>query len=144
VATISISIFPAYALARLVPPFSSFFLMLLEHYELHLQHMSPHSITQVAIFTHFDEMLVGVRPSVSLFQLFHVMRPMNRQPLDEGFFEVPRRSQPWQVGALEGGLGTGASRCPRSSTRSRTLTWSRLTTPRWARSGSWLRAGSHP
>jgi hypothetical protein len=54
--------------------------MLLDHYELHLQHMSPHSITQVAIFTHFDEMLVGVRPLVSLFQLFHVMRPMNKQP----------------------------------------------------------------
>jgi hypothetical protein len=62
-----------YALAGLVTPFSSFFLVLLEHYGLQLQHLSPHSITLVAIFTHFCEMFVGVR----LFRRFH---PVNRQP----------------------------------------------------------------
>jgi hypothetical protein len=45
--------FSLYALAGLVPPLSSFFLMLLEHYGLQLQHLSPHSITLVVIFTHF-------------------------------------------------------------------------------------------
>jgi hypothetical protein len=47
--------FVAYALAGLVPPLSSFFLMLLEYYRLQLQHLSPNSITLVAIFcnTHF-------------------------------------------------------------------------------------------
>jgi hypothetical protein len=60
--------------------FSSFFLVLLEHYRLHLQHLSPHSITLVVIFTHFYEMFVGVRSSVRLFQQFHVLCSVNRQP----------------------------------------------------------------
>jgi hypothetical protein len=56
--------FATYALAGLVPPLSSFFLTLLEYYGLQLQHLSPNSITLVAIFIHFYEMFVGVRPSV--------------------------------------------------------------------------------
>jgi hypothetical protein len=72
--------FSTYALAGIMPPFSSFFLMLLEQYGLQLQHLSPHSITLVEIFTHFCEMFVGVRPSVRLFWWFHVLRPVNRQP----------------------------------------------------------------
>jgi hypothetical protein len=59
--------FSAYALAGLGLSFSSFFLVLLEHYGLQLQHLSSHSITLVAIFAHFCEMFVGVRPSVRLF-----------------------------------------------------------------------------
>jgi hypothetical protein len=51
--------FSSYALLGLVSPLSSF-LMLLEHYWLQLQHLSPHSITPVAIFVHFCEMFVGV------------------------------------------------------------------------------------
>jgi hypothetical protein len=51
--------FSVYALAGLVPSFSSFFLVLLEHYGLHLQHLSPHSITLVVTFAHFCEMFVG-------------------------------------------------------------------------------------
>jgi hypothetical protein len=76
------------ALARLMPPLSSFFLMLLEHYGLQLQHLSVHSITLVAIFAHFSKMLVGVRPSVRLFRWLYVSRPVNRQPpcLDSSCF----------------------------------------------------------
>jgi hypothetical protein len=44
-------------------PFSSFF-TLLEFYSLQLQHLSLHSITLVAIFIHFYEMYLCVRPSV--------------------------------------------------------------------------------
>jgi hypothetical protein len=71
--------FSSYALLGLVPPLSSYFLMLLEHYELQLQHLSPHSIMLVVVFTHFCEMFVGVQPSVRLFQRFHVLRPVNKQ-----------------------------------------------------------------
>jgi hypothetical protein len=59
--------FSMYGLVGLVSLLSSFFLMLLEHYGLQLQHLSPHSITLVAIFSHFCEMFVGVRLSVRLF-----------------------------------------------------------------------------
>jgi hypothetical protein len=71
--------FSSYALAGLVLPLSSF-LVLLEHYELQLQHLSPHSITLVVVFAHFCEMFVGVRPSVHLFRWFHVLHPVNKQP----------------------------------------------------------------
>jgi hypothetical protein len=60
--------FSAYALAELVPSFSSFVIVLLQHYGLQFQHLSPHSITLVVIFTHFCEIFVGVRPSVRLFR----------------------------------------------------------------------------
>jgi hypothetical protein len=68
----------AYALAGLVLPFSSFFFTLLETYGLQLQHMSPHSITLVAIFVHLYEMYIGVRPLVRLFGLYHVLRSIGR------------------------------------------------------------------
>jgi hypothetical protein len=47
-----------------VPPLSSFFLTLLEYYGHQLQHLSPNSITLVAIFIHFYEMFVGLQSSV--------------------------------------------------------------------------------
>jgi hypothetical protein len=96
--------FSAYVLAGLVPSLSSFFLVLLEHYELQLQHLSLHSITLVVIFAHFCEMFMGVRPSVHLFRWFYVLCLVNRQPpclggyyfqhRTKGFFEVHRRPQP--------------------------------------------------
>jgi hypothetical protein len=56
--------FALYALSRLMLPFSSFLFMLLEYYGLQLQHLSPQSITLVAIFVHLCEMYVCVQPSV--------------------------------------------------------------------------------
>jgi hypothetical protein len=50
--------FSAYALSGLVLPLSSFFLMLLEHHGLQLQHLSPHSIMLVVIFVHLCEIFV--------------------------------------------------------------------------------------
>jgi hypothetical protein len=80
--------FSSYALAGLVSPLSSFFLVLLEHYELQLKHLLPHSITLVAVFAHFYKMFVKVRSSVRLFQWFHVLHPVNKQPprLDGYYF----------------------------------------------------------
>jgi hypothetical protein len=79
--------FSAYALAGLVPPVSSFFLMLLEFYGLQLQHLSPNSITLVAIFVHLCEIFVGVRPSVRLFRRFFVMKAASqRPPLIGGYY----------------------------------------------------------
>jgi hypothetical protein len=51
--------FSAYALAGLVSLFSSFFLILLEHYGPQLQHQSPHSMMLVVIFAHFCDMFMG-------------------------------------------------------------------------------------
>jgi hypothetical protein len=66
-------LFVGYAMAGLALPISSFFLLLLEAYGLQLQHLTPHSITQVMIFIHLCEMFVGVKPCVSLFRYFFML-----------------------------------------------------------------------
>jgi hypothetical protein len=73
-------VFSLYALSGLMPPLSSFFFMLLEHYGLQLPHLSPHSITMVSMFVHFCQMFVGVRPSVCLFRRFHVLHATRKHP----------------------------------------------------------------
>jgi hypothetical protein len=67
--------FSSYALSGLV----LLFFTLLETYHLQLHHLSPHSITLVVIFIHFCEMYVGVRPSMHLFRLFHIMRSSRKR-----------------------------------------------------------------
>jgi hypothetical protein len=50
-----------------------FFLLLLEEFGLQLQHLTPHSILQAAIFVHLCEMFVGVAPCTSLFCHFFML-----------------------------------------------------------------------
>jgi hypothetical protein len=116
--------FLACALVGLVPPFSSFFLVLLEHYGLQLQHLSPQSIMMVAIFTHFYEMFMGVRPSMHQFRRFHVLRPVNRQPPYLGGYYFHADWVPVQADTHD--RLTLPTAVP---TESRTPAWSLLTTP---------------
>jgi hypothetical protein len=66
-------LFNSYAMCRLVPPVSSFFLLLLEEFGLQLQHLTPHSVLLVAIFAHFMEMFVGVHPCIAIFRHFYAL-----------------------------------------------------------------------
>jgi hypothetical protein len=66
-------LFTSYISCGLALPISSFFLLLLEEFGLQLQHLTPHSILQVAIFIHLCEMFVGVAPCTSLFCYFFVL-----------------------------------------------------------------------
>jgi hypothetical protein len=61
-------LFVSYLFCGLALSISPFFLLLLEEFELQLQHLTPHSILQVAIFVHFCEMFVGVAACTSLFR----------------------------------------------------------------------------
>jgi hypothetical protein len=61
-------LFVSYLFCGLVLPILPFFLLLLEEFGLQLQHLTPHSILQVAIFVHFCEMFVGVATCTSLFR----------------------------------------------------------------------------
>jgi hypothetical protein len=54
-------------------PISPFFMLLLEDLGLQLQHLTPHSILQAAIFAHLCEMFMGVAPCTSLFHHFFVL-----------------------------------------------------------------------
>jgi hypothetical protein len=63
-------LFVSYLFCGLALPISPFFLLLLEEFRLQLQHLTPHSILQVAIFVHFCEMFVGVAACTSLFRQF--------------------------------------------------------------------------
>jgi hypothetical protein len=75
--------FTSHALAGLVLPFS-YFLTLLEWYDLQLHHLSPHSITLVVIFIHVCVMSVVVRPSMCLFRLFHMLRSSKKRASPTG------------------------------------------------------------
>jgi hypothetical protein len=66
-------LFVSYLSYGLALPISPFFLLLLEELGLQLQHLTPHSILQAAIFIHLCEMLVGVAPCTSLFRHFFVL-----------------------------------------------------------------------
>jgi hypothetical protein len=66
-------LFISYVSCGLALPISPFFLLLLEEFGLQLQHLTPHSILQVAIFVHLCEMFVGVTPCTSLFRHFFVL-----------------------------------------------------------------------
>jgi hypothetical protein len=72
-ATREFMLFVSYLSYGLVLPISPFFLLLLEEFGLQLQHLTPHSILQAAIFTHLFEMFVGVAPCTSLFRHFFVL-----------------------------------------------------------------------
>jgi len=59
-------------IAGLIPPFSPFFMAILEHYQtLHLQ---PNSVTTLSILAFWCEMFVEVKPSVTLFRQLYALR----------------------------------------------------------------------
>jgi hypothetical protein len=66
-------LFTSYISCGLALSISPFFLLLLEEFGLQLQHLTPHSVLQVAIFVHLCEMFVGVAPCTSLFCYFFVL-----------------------------------------------------------------------
>jgi hypothetical protein len=66
-------LFTFYISCGLALPISPFFLLLLEEFGLQLQHLTPHSILQAAIFAHLCEMFLGVAPCTSLFCHFFVL-----------------------------------------------------------------------
>jgi hypothetical protein len=56
-------LFVSYISCGLALPISPFFLLLLEEFDLQLQHLTPHSILQATIFVHLCEMFVGWPPA---------------------------------------------------------------------------------
>jgi hypothetical protein len=66
-------LFVPYISCGLALSISPFFLLMLEEFGLQLQHLTPHSILQAAIFVHLCERFVGVAPCISLFRHFFVL-----------------------------------------------------------------------
>jgi hypothetical protein len=66
-------LFNSYIMCGLVPPFSSFFLLLLEEFGLQLHHLTSHSILLMVVFAYFMEMFVGVRPCTTIFKHFYAL-----------------------------------------------------------------------
>ena len=56
--------------AGLLPPFSAFFNAVLEHYQIHMLHLDPQSVTLLAVFAFVCEAMVGITPSVALLRHF--------------------------------------------------------------------------
>lgn len=57
-------IFIVFLSAGLVPPFSSFFHAVLEHFQVHMLHLHPNMVLVLAMFAHLCEAFVGVMPSL--------------------------------------------------------------------------------
>jgi hypothetical protein len=83
-------LFTSYISYGLVLPILPFFLLLLEEFGLQLQHLTPHSILQAAIFIHLCKMFVGVAPCTSLFRYFFVLvrSGKTRDHIDAYYFQM--------------------------------------------------------
>nr|AAV43846.1 hypothetical protein [Oryza sativa Japonica Group]AAV43950.1 hypothetical protein [Oryza sativa Japonica Group] len=73
--------FLSFAMAGLVPPFSSFFMDVLELYDLQMAHLTPNAVMTLAIFAHLCEMFIRVRPSLRLFRSGTTGRATGSTPL---------------------------------------------------------------
>jgi hypothetical protein len=83
-------LFISYTMCGLVPPISSFFLLLLEEFGLQLQHLTPHSVLLVAVFAHFMEMFVGICPCTAMFRHFYTLVGTGRskREVDAYYFQL--------------------------------------------------------
>ena len=61
-------------IAGFVAPPSAFLLAILEHYQIHLLHLQPNSITILTVFAYLCEAFFGIKPSVELFRHFYSLR----------------------------------------------------------------------
>jgi hypothetical protein len=64
------SVFFYFLVAGMVPPMLLFLHTVLSTYGVVLAHLHPNALLALAIFQHFCEAYVGVRPSVALFRVF--------------------------------------------------------------------------
>nr|ABF93932.1 retrotransposon protein, putative, unclassified [Oryza sativa Japonica Group] len=82
--------FLSFAMTGLVPPFSIFFMDILEFYDLQMAHLTPNAIMTLAIFAHLCEMFIGVRPSLRLFRWFFTVQPVSPPTVVSGCYFQPR------------------------------------------------------
>nr|BAD10280.1 erythrocyte binding protein-like [Oryza sativa Japonica Group] len=82
--------FLSFAMAGLVPPFSSFFMDVLELYDLQMAHLTPNAVMTLAIFAHLCEMFIGVRPSLRLFRWFFTVQPVSPPSVVGGCYFQPQ------------------------------------------------------
>nr|BAD01762.1 hypothetical protein [Oryza sativa Japonica Group] len=82
--------FLPFAMAGLVPPFSSFFMDVLEFYDLQMAHLTPNAVMTLAIFAHLCEMFIGVRLSLRLFRWFFTVQPVSPPSVVGGCYFQPR------------------------------------------------------
>jgi hypothetical protein len=61
------ALLPLLVFAGLVPPFSPFFLAILETYGIQAIHLHPKSVILLAVFTYACEAWIGIKPSVAYF-----------------------------------------------------------------------------
>ncbi|XP_015611589.1 uncharacterized protein [Oryza sativa Japonica Group] len=82
--------FLPFAMVGLVPPFSSFFMDVLEFYDLQMAHLTPNAVMTLAIFAHLCEMFIGVRPSLRLFRWFFTVQSVSPPSVVGGCYFQPR------------------------------------------------------
>src|SRR4051812_248580 len=66
--------FVYFLLCSVVPPFSDFFCVVLENYQIHALCLRPEAILLLANFAYLCEAFLGVMPSVALFRAFYNLK----------------------------------------------------------------------
>ena len=66
--------FHDFSVMGLLPPFSDFFIAVLEAFGLHMLHLHPNAVLILATFAYTCEAFVGVMPSVALFRHYFMPR----------------------------------------------------------------------
>ena len=59
--------FHEFSVMGLLPPFSDFFMAVLEAFGLHMLHLHPNAMLILATFTYACKAFIGMMPSVALF-----------------------------------------------------------------------------
>jgi hypothetical protein len=57
--------------AVMVPPFSRFFCVVLEHYQVHALHLHPNSIAILSVFAFTCEAFLSIEPSIAFFRNYY-------------------------------------------------------------------------
>ena len=98
--------------AGLIPPFSAFLNAVLEHYQIHMLHLDPQSVTLLAVFAFVSEAMVGIAPSVALLRHFfslHLADPQQCSGCVSFCWPQPEFGTAGPAGAWSRGLSTPAS-----------------------------------
>jgi len=87
--TLETVVFRDFVKCGLALPVFEFFYALLQFWEIQLHHLTPQSILNLSIFTHFCEAFLGILPHFHLFQHFFALVP------------IPNAAKPTVVGGCE-------------------------------------------
>ncbi|KAE8797880.1 hypothetical protein D1007_26890 [Hordeum vulgare] len=88
-------------LAGVLPPFSSFLVVVLSHYQIHALHLDPRPVVLLLAFAFLCEAFVGITSSVALLHHFFSLELVSKQQCSGcASLKVGDALAPWALGAV--------------------------------------------